>query len=68
MTVMDLDALELRDARLEEYRAVALYARAYKAAVEAQDVTWEMGMGRELDAALARVRRIEARIQMEAAA
>lgn len=59
---------DLQAERLNEYRSVALYARAYKQAVEAEDPVWEVAMGCELDSALLRARRLENRIQIEAAA
>ena len=63
MTYEDMD---LAAERLEAYRTVALYARAYKQAVDAEDPAWESAMSRELDSALLRVRRLESRIQIEA--
>ena len=65
---MSYEDFEISAERLDAYRTVALYARAYKQAVEAEDPVWESAMGRELDSALLRVRRLETRIQVEASA
>ena len=58
---------EFQAERLDAYRIVATYARAYRQAVDAEDANWESGMRRELDAAMLRVRRLENRAQVEAA-
>lgn len=67
MNVFD-DLAELQAERLDAYRTVALYARAYRAAVDAGDTTWESAMAKEIDTALLRARHWENRIQIEAAA
>lgn len=59
------DDYDLQAERLSEYRALAVYARGYRQAVDAEDPVWEPQMGRELDAALLRVRRLEARFHVE---
>ena len=59
---------DLRDQRLDAYRTVALYARAYAQAIDAEDAVWERGMREELDCALAAARRAEIRIQSGVAA
>ena len=58
--------VDLAAERLEAYRTVALYARAYQQAVDAEDAVWEHAMRTELDTALLRARRLESRIQIEA--
>ena len=62
---MNYEDADLQADRLDAYRLVALYARGYRQAVDAEDPAWEAGMGVELDAALSRVRRLESRIQVE---
>lgn len=57
---------EIQAERLDAYRAVAIYARAYMEAVKAEDSAWEFGMARELETALLRVRNVESRIRVEA--
>ncbi len=63
-----MDAYELVAERLNAYKIVALYARAYKQAVEAEDIDLEIAMGRELDTALALAHRWDNRIHVEASA
>ena len=58
--------MDLAAERLDAYRVIAMYARGYKQAVEAEDPVWESAMAVELDTALLRARRLESRIQIEA--
>jgi hypothetical protein len=62
---MTTDYLELCAERLNLYRTVAVYARAFIQAVDAGQEDWEHAMRDELNTALARARSKELEIDRE---
>jgi hypothetical protein len=68
VTYDSMDSFELRE-RLEElHETIGALAYKYREAVQAEDEVWAVGVGCQLDAALAQARRVKALLKLGAAA